>query len=135
MAFGTAWKEYGCPDCCRDQLYSLSTVIDGDSPGYGQYHENDVFAMRRYYWGDCDCGFEEREIAFDDTNPSEEDYMKWLHENSHLDSCALVLPNFLHKRTGLEIRWYKYIGRGMSANKPIDCREFADIIKECIASL
>ncbi len=44
-------------------------------------------------------------------------------------------PNFKHYNSGLEIRWYKYIGRGMSCNQHVcpDC--FWNIFAECMNSL
>jgi hypothetical protein len=45
------------------------------------------------------------------------------------------LPNFRHIKSGLEIRWYKYIGRGMSVNAPVCPKCFIDIFAECLNSL
>lgn len=67
-----------------------------------------------------------------------ERYAKWLKEigypNGHKNDCCTVLPNFKHK-SGFEVQWYKYCGRGMSMNKPIDANEFFKIIDECIESV
>ncbi len=51
------------------------------------------------------------------------------------DEAEAAKPNFLHKASGLEIRWYKYIGRGMTVNRHVcpDC--FQDIFAECMNSL
>lgn len=37
--------------------------------GYGARFENDVFTMRPYYWGDCDCGADERSESWFEANP------------------------------------------------------------------
>lgn len=41
--------------------------------GYGENHENDVFVMRRFYWGDCDCGWVELEAEWSDSHDHSED--------------------------------------------------------------
>lgn len=43
-------------------------------------------------------------------------------------------PNFLHKPSGTEVRWYKYIGRDMAVKvaKGIDVRR---VFAECVASV
>ena len=54
-------------------------------------------------WGSgvhCDCGIEQEVKA-------------WFAANGHEFRCPIDLPNFWHKRTGLEVRWYKSIGRDM----------------------
>ncbi len=66
---------------------------------YGTNYENDVFAMRTQYWGDCTCGAM-------DTGPDEP-------ERDCEPTCPMVLPNFLFKPTGFSVTWYKYIGRSM----------------------
>jgi hypothetical protein len=44
-------------------------------------------------------------------------------------------PNFRHRESGLEIRWYKHIGRGMSVNKHVCPKCFLPIFAECMNSL
>lgn len=63
---------------------------------YGTNYENDVFAMRTQYWGDCTCGAMNEEV-----------------EHDREPTCPMVLPNFLFKPTGFSVTWYKYIGRSM----------------------
>jgi hypothetical protein len=36
----------------------------GGNDGYGVDFENETFAMFPFYWGDCTCGFDEREYAW-----------------------------------------------------------------------
>ena len=49
------------------------------------------------------------------------------------DSQRSALPNF---RCGdLEVRWYKYVGRGMSMNRPIDANAFFVLIDRCVESV
>lgn len=49
------------------------------------------------------------------------------------DSPQAELPNF--KCGDLEVRWYKYCGRGMSMNRAIDANEFFALIDGCLASV
>lgn len=108
-------------------LYILSeTIIRGIMPaerrgglggefGYGVDFENDIFAMRPYYWGNCTCGADET-------------------GTEHAATCALRLPNFIHKATGQTICWYKWIGRDMEADSdPI--QNWGRIFTECWESL
>jgi hypothetical protein len=216
-----------------DMLVALTKAIDdrdpdlvahgclGGSHGYGARYENDVFAMRPFYWGDCDCGADEREEEWSKThrhsdtcystdvdrlklNDSEarravdaavqrrerfrwhapnydraqkeverlsklEDrwrdaqlrglcrkhnipwnggagcmvhcncgydaaFQAWVKDNGHRDTCALVLPNFRHKASGFEVRWYKYIGRGMETSGPVPA-DLTPMFRECLDSL
>lgn len=41
--------------------------------------------------------------------------------------------NFYHKKTGTAIRWYKYLGRGMSASAPLDPKQAGRMLRHCIA--
>lgn len=175
----------------------------GGAFGYGAHWDNDVFTMRTFYWGDCDCGADEREAEWEKAHKHAPDcyrhkvaddllaaggtrsnfsetyierpeaisyenwgkledkarkkwcrhfglsfprgcavhctcghdklYQEWAKDNGHRPTCSLELPNFLHKRTGMEVRWYKWIGRGMEvANKP---KDVAAVFRECMESL
>lgn len=91
----------------------------GGEFGYGENFDNEVFTMRRQYWGDCTCGAM-------DTGPDEP-------ERDCDPTCPMQLPNFRHKASGFEVRWYKWIGRSNeTANEPDD---IGRVITECIASL
>lgn len=83
---------------------------DGDwCAKYGCNFENDLFAMRKFYWGGCSCGEDETE--------------------DHEPDCPVILPNFLYKPTGFALDWYKYIGRDMevTAEAPLPA-DFMDRI-------
>lgn len=57
----------------------------------------------------------------------------WVESATHASDCREVLPNF---RCGdLEIRWYKYIGRGMSANRKVTGEELQRVFRRCRQSL
>ena len=79
----------------------------GGEFGYGVDYENNVFMMHSFCW----C---------------EEDNCKW---------CNGEEPNFRHKKSGLEICWYKWIGRSMEYNKKISSEKWKEIYQECIKSI
>lgn len=69
--------------------------------------ENDTFIMRSFCWGCREC---------DDDRECE--------------------PNFVHKKSGIALTWYKYNGRGMEwVQKPTDPNRFVYIVADCINSL
>ena len=76
---------------------------------YGTDFENDTFMMHRFCW----C---------------EQDDCAW---------CCGNEPNFRHKGLGLEVRWYKYIGRGMEISNPnyLNATGIARMVLECLDSL
>lgn len=216
---GNAFGKYEA-DHLADQLYELSKALAirdaaaqrhgalGGEYGYGQTFQNEVFEMRPYYWGDCGCGYEDRESAWSKENRHREtcyqhalrearraagliydysvDYSaqmvaedrkyktydakrkaetllyqkltnrfdlpmegsavhctcdhetlwrQWSAANHHDQKCGIVAPNFRYIPSGLEIRWYKYIGRGMSANLKITAEAFGEISEACVRSL
>ena len=66
-----------------------------------------IYELRGIPWNDgwgtaiyCDCGVTQEAKA-------------WFAVNDHKFRCPHRVPNFWHKRTGLEVRWYKSIGRDM----------------------
>lgn len=86
----------------------LFSALNSDC--YGKHFENAVFEMHPYCWCDKDdcpqCG--------------------------QIETQA----NFLHKPTGLAVRWYKYAFRATETNcKVIRPAELRKIVQECIDSL
>jgi hypothetical protein len=49
------------------------------------------------------------------------------------DEALEARPNF--KCGDFEVRWYKYLGRGMSMNRDIDANDYFAIIEKCVGSL
>jgi hypothetical protein len=49
------------------------------------------------------------------------------------DEATGALPNF--KCGDVEVRWYKWLGRGTSANRPVTPDEIADLFSRCLASV
>uniref|UniRef100_A0A6H1ZAC0 Uncharacterized protein n=1 Tax=viral metagenome TaxID=1070528 RepID=A0A6H1ZAC0_9ZZZZ len=230
LVFGYSRGEYPVPrtDFYYDQLMRLFQAIDPEyNSSYGMDFENATFSTLRYYWGECECGFEERAAEWGNKNnhaptcyqtvfrlirkawrithpepkakmfdvrcerddngvvtalsfkPTEsknadkwsawydkeqkfmdllydtlcaefdrkygcavhctcdyhERWAKFLETGDHKPDCLIIRPNFLHKSSGLEIRWYKYIGRDSYSNKKLNHKMFAKVIDDCIASL
>ena len=70
--------------------------------------DNEIFTMRTYCW----CGGD---------------------IEGHEDSCP---PNFVHKPTSINITWYKYAGRGITANVDwLPALTWHRIVNECIESV
>lgn len=59
----------------------------------------------------------------------------WTEQNDHAPRCIVQRPNFAHFASGLEVRWYKYIGRGMETNRDVSRQEWRRIISECEESI
>jgi hypothetical protein len=74
----------------------------------------DGFKYRRYCWGDCDCGAEEK-------------------GTKHLPTCSPGLPNLEYD--GVIVNWYKYIGRGMSTNLDYDERQWRVWFDKAMATI
>lgn len=70
----------------------------------------------------CNCSYNEHAI-------------KWHEENKHSDECPIDWPNFKHYGSGLEITWYKYIGRDMEINRDVTLQEWSAIFVDTINSL
>ena len=200
-------------DALSDMLRHITRAIEdrngeieayglGGESGYGCPWDSAVFTMRRFYWGDCDCGFDQLEENWEANHTHSEDcyqadlrrakieagatihpqwgwaswpdkwswkkreaveskifdelchkhhknrnfgaaahctcsyekeWKKFSKANSHKAICSLELPNFRHHATGFEVRWYKYIGRGMETIKqPSD---LAPIFNDCLRDI
>ena len=62
----------------EEELFRLFDVIAPDRNNswreYGMEFENDVFSVFPYYWGDCTCGYDEKDS-------------QWQEENEHEPHC------------------------------------------------
>lgn len=93
--------------CMRNIALALDPKDAHWSTKYGADYENDVFMMHRFCW----C---------------EKESCPW---------CGADAPNFLHKKSGFGVTWYKYIGRGMAVSKKISGKKLAAIVNECLQSI
>ncbi len=67
-------------------------------------------------------------------------YDDWFNKNKkgkgwHADDCLLEKPNFKHFASGLEVRWYKWIGRNMEYTNEISDDEWQKIYNQCLQSI
>lgn len=206
--FGCPSSEYPCPTFVEAGLSQLAAEIErvewnrtqqtfhAPTGNNGGEYFTDVFLMRAYYWGDCECGWDD--IDYEGTHDAEcyytelnrlmvaagvhewsfgngtdwEDLQKikdgiyrqmtekyglpmqgcavhctctrakrfedWCEANKrgpagHAIDCPVYVPNF--KCGNFEVRWYKYMGRGMSMNQDIDANDFFKIIEQCLESV
>lgn len=172
----------------------------GGAFGYGVRFENDVFVMRPFYWGDCDCGLSERETWWNERNHHdascyqvalsaakkaaglsyidhaqhtfvdqnepydpkareaiydrlckeyglpdkgaavhctcgyEQRWITYISDNGHRSNCSVVLPNFVHRPSGLAVEWYKYIGRDNEVTGGGDVTLEA-VFRDCLRSI
>lgn len=108
-ATNTPWQEFDA-DMYEAGLRFLGQVVklvtDSNPSGNvgGEAFTSDVFDMRAYCW--CDGLLE-----------------------GHEEGCP---PNFVHHPTGLQICWYKYLGRGMSANMVLPLEQWCFIVGNCL---
>lgn len=86
-----------------------------------QLYDEYKLPRSRYQWH-CTCGVDERAAEYFKTE-------------SHYAECAIELPNFRHKSSNLEVRWYKWIGRDMKVNQKFGPKKLRAIFAECAASL
>lgn len=222
LCFGAAWGTYKLDDdWVNEELCELIEIIITKQwkkvfaktitleqvlwgIGYGTEFKNGIFEIHSYYWGDCICGYNEKENHWSEENKHEETcyqnlveeelkkfgwksdkwgylnkpegtsyqkadkikdeirkkycerfdlsfpagcaahctcsyeerWQEFISKNGHNPECPIVRPNFKHFKSGIEIRWYKYIGRGMSINKSdITRNDWRKIFHECRESL
>jgi hypothetical protein len=115
-------------DWATDGLHMIAEVIaEFRGQSYGQYgygnlltsnsgepeYVNSVFEMRTYCW--CDLAWEE--------NP----------DHPHANGCP---PNFVYKKNGLTITWYKHANRGITANMEYPgAKNWFKAVAACIESV
>ena len=73
LAFGHSRGQFQVPrtDDYEIPIYQLIEKVCGDESGVVRSFEqfsNAIFALNRYYWGECECGFDELESAWDEKN-------------------------------------------------------------------
>lgn len=80
MCFGNSRGEYPVDRDMQDEWYSYMQEMGFDSYGWHDLSDdsgafqNDVFWIKPYFWGDCECGFDGR------------DY-EWSRTNAHAETC------------------------------------------------
>ena len=76
MCFGTMWESNDCSEI-SELMYLLADEATGESAYAGEF-SNNTFTMKNYYWGECECGFEER---YDNS------YEEWRKTHNHTKEC------------------------------------------------
>ena len=113
----------------------------------------------RDFWAhaddECDCGrsqwedeisaaVDERMKRYDLTSVDSEWWrlyrMEWGNvtqgeERYHSASCIILIPQFRHFGSGLEVTWYKRVGRSTESNMSITALDWHKIVVECIESV
>lgn len=111
--FGNSTSEHGCPEFVEAGLRHLASEIERvEWNRTGQSYEAPTGNNGGKY--DTDV-FRMRAYYWGD------------------DEELVNAPNFVCD--GLEVRWYKYLGRGMSMNRRIDANEFYQLIDRCLKSV
>lgn len=159
MFFGNSRGEYPVKRHAgfEDELWRLFKAIGADDH-YGSDFISDVFEIHPYWWGDCTCGYEEKEHQWERlhnhrppclwygydgsklmTAPCTCGYQHeremFEMEHDHTETCALVRPNFWYKPDDYKLKWYKYPVRDSYTNRKLSLGQFVRMIDKCIASL
>lgn len=122
-----AWCEANphAPECFATRRSAFLDALEAERVPYGdrRAREEEWLASEgvpvRGWRARCDCGRDERLAG-------------WLTGNGHDPRCGVVLPNFRHEPSGLEVRQYKHLGRDTSTNMELDDETFTAIVEECI---
>jgi len=83
LILGNSRGDYEVDRDLQDQFVGWMERLGFDCYGSRQepdsewVFENDVFRMQPYYWGDCDCGYDEKE-------------WQWCEEHKHADACYQI---------------------------------------------
>ncbi len=62
-------------------------------------------------------------------------YQEWLKNATHDDTCAIRDYGFKHFVSGLEVSWYKRVGRSTKSNKSMKTLDWYRIVVECLESV
>ena len=109
--FGQPWQQYGVSEYVTACLRMMAEEID------------------RVMWNNGDKAYEN---PFSNTGNSLVTDVFRAHAYSWNDD---VEQPYNFKYGNIEISWYKYLGRGMSANKQITPDEAAKMLDDCLASI
>lgn len=103
-----------------------------------------------YFIDGVECSYEKWDLFFKENVPDSFPHDEWMkladainkrRTTSQDKVCGYCqekighAPNFHHKKSGLKINWYKYIGRDMELNIVPTLTEWAKIEEECLESI
>lgn len=116
----------------RNIAVQINDKNEGWPDKYGASKNNEVFKMSPYCWcdkEDCPQCWDQDEIGLPSKEIVDANGMG-VDEDGYISA-----PNFWHKKSGLKVWWYKYIGRGMKSNRELCESELEKIEADCLASL
>lgn len=191
MVWGNSRGEFSVPRTVtwEGAIVGLIAALygpDETTNGFENF-ENEVFAIRTYYWGDCACGYEAAAEKWHTENCHTQDcyqaeyqkigeayghlskesdpavkalckrrgiawnkgfgsgvhcdcgfqgkWEKWASDNHHKPDCPMILPNFHHKASGFELKWYKYPLRDSYMSQNLTFLEFKKLVDDAHASI
>lgn len=131
------WEE-GHPhstECYQSLIRDLGSGYSwetGEEHGYQEKKNEEAISQARSLLGidphtpgsyvHCTCGRQER-------------YLEWVGEATHDANCAIEDVHFRHFESGLEVKWYKRVGRSTESNKDMKILDWHKIIVECLESV
>lgn len=111
MIFGQPTQVYDCPEYIESLLRGISNELE------------------RVMWNN-----NQKEYNSPMDNTGEQFKNDTFEANAYSWNDEVDQPyNFKYK--DIEISWYKYLGRGMSVNKPITEKQAVKMFDDCIASI
>lgn len=149
---------YWLTEQCAKAGKDISGGLLGGEFGYGAYVDNDVFMMHPFCWCErddcewcrgCECpeeswlyyveGKQTTHRAFLDAWDPNDPWRVERHIDrvdellcGYCDGSNPAAPNFLHKPSGTNVYWYKYIGRSME----VDIRgDWRTLLAECAEAI
>ncbi len=134
-AFGNPARELECPEYIEALLDHLGNEIqrvvrnvtqkpyEPPTGNVGGFYINDTFAMRSYYWGECVCGFEQRDWA-------------WSEAHEHAAACwqhkwKQVNEEFKDKRRWEEPWRSRELARAKELGWPFDRTDGIAVYCDC----
>ena len=116
MTFGNPTGMFAVPEFaaaligyCLDEIERVFWNVNQRE--WDRYEDPSIpgIEYRPYYWGECECG------------------------GQHVSGCPVELPNF--KFEAVEIRWYKYPGRGMNCNIDQDAERWSEWFDRALTAI
>jgi hypothetical protein len=125
------------------QNAELGNLMFGNSRG--NYHIdrsiygplwNDIFSKLNFSRGGYDGKVYKNNVSYDEGVEKFENDVFIMRVYFWGDDEEIeALPNFLHKKSGLEIQWYKYPLRDSYSNVKLTPEKFTEILQDCKRSM
>ena len=126
LTFGCSRGPYGVPrgSGWENEFDRLLNKLEHMGLSYDDF-ENDVFLISSYYWGDCTCGYDDKEYEWCNNNHHaddcyREDYYRLEKELDEKYGSHLSLPDNIHKKyVERVIELYKKHSLEYNKNNPL----------------